>query len=285
MNLNTVEAFIKVMETQSISQAAHQLFITQPAVTKRIQSLEQYFDTKLFISVGRGIQPTHTAYELLPLLKNWLNHLTDIENSLSHQRPNIQGKLKIGTSHHIGLHHLPYYLKQYVQDYPQVQLDVHFVDSEQAHEQVLSGDLELAFLTLPPNLHEQLQYQTLWQDDLVFVVAPFHDLAQQTSIQLSDLMNYPSLLPMLHTYTTQITLAAFAQQQLKPKISMTNNPLESIRMLVSIGLGWSVLPRTLLNTDLTVLNIDIQLKRQLGMVWHPERIQSRAMQSLIQIMT
>lgn len=285
MNLNTVEAFIKVMETQSISQAAHQLFITQPAVTKRIQSLEHYFDTKLFISVGRGIQPTHTAYELLPLLKNWLNHLKDIENGLSHQRPDVQGKLKIGTSHHIGLHHLPSYLKQYVQQYSQVQLDVRFVDSEQAHEYVLSGDLELAFLTLPPTLDENLHYQPLWQDDLLFVVAPFHPLAQQANIQLSHLMDYPSLLPALHTYTTQITLDAFAKQQLKPKVSMSNNPLESIRMLVSIGLGWSVLPKTLLNHDLVALNIDIQLKRQLGMVWHPERIQSRAMQSLIQMTT
>lgn len=52
-------------------------------------------------------------------------------------------------------------------------LDVHFVDSEQAHEQVLAGDLELAFLTLPPKLDERLSYVTIWNDPLVFVVAPF----------------------------------------------------------------------------------------------------------------
>ncbi|MEX7562024.1 LysR family transcriptional regulator substrate-binding protein, partial [Stenotrophomonas maltophilia] len=86
-------------------------------------------------------------------------------------------RLKIGTSHHIGLHHLPYYLKQYVQEFPNVKLDVHFVDSEQAHEQVLAGDLELAFLTLPPQGDERLSYMNVWTDPLVFVAAPFHPLA------------------------------------------------------------------------------------------------------------
>ena len=62
MNLAAFEAFVKVMETGSISLAADQLFITQPAVTKRIHSLEEYFGVKLFESAGRGVQATHAAY-------------------------------------------------------------------------------------------------------------------------------------------------------------------------------------------------------------------------------
>ena len=65
---------------------------------------------------------------------------------------------------------------------------------------------------------------------------------------------------------------------------MGNNPLESIRMLVSIGLGWSVLPKTLLNHELVQLDLNLKLNRQLGMVWHPARIQSKAAAQLIQMM-
>ncbi len=143
MNLAAFEAFVKVMETGSISLAADQLFITQPAVTKRIHSLEEYFGVKLFESAGRGVQATHAANSLLPKVKSWLNELGDIHHTLSHEQGQVQGKLKIGTSHHIGLHHLPAHLRQYVQQFPEVTLDVHFVDSEQAHEQVLAGDLEV----------------------------------------------------------------------------------------------------------------------------------------------
>jgi DNA-binding transcriptional LysR family regulator len=284
MNLAAFEAFVKVMETGSISLAADQLFITQPAVTKRIHSLEDYFGVKLFESAGRGVQATHAADSLLPKVKNWLNELGDIHHTLSHEQGQVQGKLKIGTSHHIGLHHLPHHLRNYVQQFPQVTLDVHFVDSEQAHEQVLAGDLELAFLTLPPQGDDRLNYVTIWNDPLVFVTAPFHPLAQKKNLKLEDLIAYPSLLPSAQTYTSQITLAEFEKQGLKPKITMSNNPLESIRMLVSIGLGWSVLPQTLLNQDLQQLDIRFEMNRQLGMVWHPGRTQSKAVLELIEMM-
>ena len=284
MNLAAFEAFVKVMETGSISIAAEQLFITQPAVTKRIHSLEEYFGVKLFESAGRGIQPTHAAHALLPKVKTWLNELGDIQHTLSYEQSQVQGRLKIGTSHHIGLHHLAEPLKKFVQQFPQVILDVHFVDSEQAYEQVLAGELELAFLTLPPEGDERLNYVTIWNDPLIFVTAPFHPLAQQNHLNLEDLIEYPSLLPAANTYTSQITLAAFEEKNLKPKISMSNNPLESIRMLVSIGLGWSVLPQTLLNADLIQLDLNVRMHRQLGMVWHPARTQSKAAKELILMM-
>lgn len=264
--------------------AADLLFITQPAVTKRIHSLEDYFGVKLFESAGRGVQATHAAHSLLPKVKNWLNELGDIHHTLSHQQGQVQGKLKIGTSHHIGLHHLPSHLRDYVQTFPNVTLDVHFVDSEQAHEKVLAGDLELAFLTLPPQGDDRLNYVTIWNDPLVFVAAPFHPLAQQHNLSLQDLIEYPSLLPATQTYTSQITLAEFEKQCLKPKISMSNNPLESIRMLVSIGLGWSVLPKTLVNQELQQLDIAVDMNRELGMVWHPGRTQSKAVLELIEMM-
>jgi DNA-binding transcriptional LysR family regulator len=214
----------------------------------------------------------------------WLNELGEIHHTLSHEQAQVQGRLKIGTSHHIGLHHLAEPLKRFVQQFPQVTLDVHFVDSEQAHEQVLAGELELAFLTLPPRGDDRLNYLTIWHDPLVFVAAPFHALAQQQQLHLEDLIAYPSLLPAAHTYTSQIMLAEFARKGLKPQISMGNNPLESIRMLVSIGLGWSVLPKTLLNHELVQLDLNLKLNRQLGMVWHPARIQSKAAAQLIQMM-
>lgn len=281
MNLSNFDAFLAVMQTGSISIAAEKLFLTQPAVTKRLKNLEEELGVHLFEPAGRGIQPTQAAHELLPRVKHWLLDYENIKHALSHAQNTIGGILRIGTSHHIGLHHLPAILKQYVQLYPEVQLDVHFVDSEQAHQAVLSGELELAFLTLPPKADPRLTYQTLWNDPLQFVVAPFHALASQKHLNLKDLISYPCLLPAAHTYTSQITLQAFEQHGLKPQANMSTNPLESIRMLVSIGLGWSVLPTTLINLDLVALDLPIQLSRKLGMVSHPARTQSRAAMALM----
>jgi DNA-binding transcriptional LysR family regulator len=279
MNTAALQAFVMVMQTGSVSRAAERLHLTQPAISKRLRTLEDEFGVRLFDAVGRGIQPTQAAHTLWPLATRWLLDYNDIRHSLSHAQDQVSGRLMIGTSHHIGLHHLPSALKTFVQRYPAVELDVHFVDSEQAHQAVLSGELELAFLTLPPTPHARLSYVEIWPDPLQFVAAPFHPLAQQQGpLTLRDLMPYPALLPDANTYTSQITLAAFAQQHLKPQASMSTNPLESLRMLASIGLGWSVLPQTLLTDELAVLPmIDVApLSRMLGMVWHPERTRSQA---------
>ena len=285
MNITNFVAFIKVMETGSISVASDQLHVTQPATTKRIRNLEDELGVRLFEPVGRGVKPTQAAYQLLPRIKTWLIELDDIKRDISQSQHHVQGKLKIGTSHHIGLHHLPDYLRLFAQEYPQVELEVQFVDSEQAHRLVITGEIELAFLTMPPQPDKRLHYQLLWEDPLSFVAAPFHPLSNQKHLQLTDLVQYPCILPAAQTYTSQITLAAFSAQQLKPHASMSNNPLESIRLLVSVGLGWSVLPQTLLNPELHVLDVATQLHRQLGMVWHPERSQSKAMQTLISMIT
>lgn len=287
MNLSNFDAFLAVMQHGSISIAAEKLFLTQPAITKRLKNLEQELGVHLFEPAGRGIQPTQAAHELLPRVKQWLLDYENIKHTLSHAQNTIGGILRIGTSHHIGLHHLPAILKQYVQQYPEVQLDVHFVDSEQAHQAVLSGELELAFLTLPPKSDTRLNYQTLWHDPLQFVVAPFHALATQKNLSLKNLIRYPCLLPAAHTYTSQITLQAFEQHGLKPQANMSTNPLESIRMLVSIGLGWSVLPSTLINHEHELVALELPrdlpqgLSRHLGMVSHPARTQSRAAMALM----
>jgi DNA-binding transcriptional LysR family regulator len=284
MNTASLQAFLTVMQTGSVSRAAEKLFLTQPAISKRLRILEEEFGVTLFTPIGRGIQPTQAAQDLLPRAKRWLLDYEEIKHTLSHAKDQVAGLLKIGTSHHIGLHHLPDVLKKFVQMHPDVQLDVHFVDSEQAHQAVLSGELELAFLTLPPAFDARLAYQEIWNDPLVFVVAPFHTLASKTTLTLADLAQYPAILPAANTYTSQITLAAFHQADLSLKTSMSTNPLDSIRMLVSIGLGWSVLPKNLVDADLCVLNIDqVILERTLGMVWHPQRTLSKAATTLKEV--
>jgi DNA-binding transcriptional LysR family regulator len=281
MNTAALQAFVTVMQMGSVSRAADKLFLTQPAISKRLRILEEEFGVALFTPIGRGIQPTQAAQDLLPRAKRWLLDYEEIKHALSHSQNQVGGLLRIGTSHHIGLHHLPIPLKAFVQAHPEVELDVHFVDSEQAHQAVLAGELELAFLTLPPVADERLEYRNIWADPLVFVVAPFHPLAQknliQTHLTLTDLTQHAAILPAATTYTSQITLDAFHHAGLSLKTSMSTNPLDSIRMLVSIGLGWSVLPQTLVDEDLFVLKIaQVQLSRTLGMVWHPKRTLSKA---------
>lgn len=277
-----IDTLLTVIECGSVSAAAARLHLTQPAISKRLHGIEAALGVRLFDLVGRHLQPTPAAHLLAQEGRRWRQELAEVQRQLSHARAEVAGTLSIGTSHHIGLHHLPDVLRAFVQQHPQVELDVHFVDSEAAHQAVRTGRLELAFLTLPLQRDPRLSYQPLWDDPLDPVCAPFHPLAQRGPLQLADLLAYPALLPDAHTYTSQLTLQAFAEAGLHPHANMNTNALDAIRMLVGIGAGWSVLPRTLIQQpELQVLQVaGLSLQRQLGMVWHPQRTLSRAAAAL-----
>lgn len=287
MNTTNLATFVAVMQTGSISGAAEKLYITQPAVSKRIKNLEDEFGTALFDTVGRSIIPTAAAYDLLPFVRRWLDDYEACKASLQHAKEVASGRLVIGTSHHIGLHHLAPVLKRFIQTYPAVQLEVRFVDSEEAHKAVLEGEISLAFLTLPPTYDRRLNYHTLWSDPLYFVTGTLSSLAQKSKVSLLQLAHYPAILPAANTFTSQITLAEFAKHNLRPYATMSTNPLESIRMLVSVGLGWSVLPETLINQDLIKIDMaeNIELQRHLGLVTNPNLTRSASMQALLSMLS
>lgn len=287
MNTTNLATFVAVMQTGSISGAAEKLYITQPAVSKRIKNLEDEFGTVLFDTVGRSIIPTAAAHDLLPFVRRWLDDYEACKASLQHAKEVASGRLVIGTSHHIGLHHLAPVLKRFIQTYPAVQLEVRFVDSEEAHKAVLEGEISLAFLTLPPTYDRRLNYHTLWSDPLYFVTGTLSPLAQKSKVSLLQLAHYPAILPAANTFTSQITLAEFAKHNLRPYATMSTNPLESIRMLVSVGLGWSVLPETLINQDLIKIDMaeNIELQRHLGLVTNPNLTRPASMQALLSMLS
>lgn len=144
----------------------------------------------------------------------------------------------------------------------------------------------MAFLTLPPVYDKRLTYHTLWSDPLYFVTGTLSPLAKKMGVTLEQLAHFPAILPSANTFTSQITLAEFAKHNLKPYATMSTNPLESIRMLVSVGLGWSVLPQTLINQDLEPIDMadNIELQRHLGVVVNPDLTRSASVDALMDLL-
>ncbi len=73
-----------------------------------------------------------------------------------------------------------------------------------------------------------------------------HELAQRKNLDLRELSKHPAILPGLNTYTGQIVKSLFDRRSLKMQIAIATNYLETIRMMASVGLGWTVLPRSML---------------------------------------
>ncbi len=278
-------AFLEVARTGSFSQAAAHLHLTQPAVSKRISVLESALGVSLFDRVGRRVGLTEAGRELLPRAQQLLADIEEIRRAVGNLSGPLGGTLKVGTSHHIGLHRLPPVLRSFASRYPGVKLDLRFVDSEQAYEAVLAAELELGVVTLPPVADERLIARPIWRDPLVFVAGTEHALGRQKRTTLSELAGYPALLPGAGTFTRQIVKRLFQEAGLELQASMTTNYLETLKMMASVGLGWSVLPATMLDASVVRLDVEgLQLQRTLGVVYHPRRMLSRAARAMLELL-
>lgn len=285
MDTNQLTAFITVAETSSFSTAAERLHLTQPAISKRIAVLEQSLGNSLFDRIGKRVILTEAGQILLPRAKKILREIDDLRTALQNLSTIVSGRLSLASSHHVGLHRLPPVLRDFSNQYPEVVIDISFLDSERAYEQVSHGELELAVVTLAPADHARIYSRTIWVDELCIMTSADHALTRLPSVTLKDLLDYPAILPGENTFTRQLVEDMFKDQRLKLKVEMSTNYLETIKMMVSVGMAWSILPSTMLDDTLRVLPVkNVNLSRRLGYIYHRDHTLSNAARAFIQLL-
>lgn len=282
MDTQSLQAFIAVADLESFSLAGEQLHLTQPAVSKRIATLESQTGAKLFDRINRRVRLTEAGRLLLPRARHILQLVEDSRRTLSSLSGEVAGSLTLATSHHVGLHRLPPVLKAFTRAYPEVALNLRFLDSEQAYHGVLAGEIELAVVTLSPQPNPQVTSVPVWVDRLCFVCAPEHALAHGGRLSLADLVQHPAVLPGPLTFTRDIVVEAFARHDLIIDVALSTNYLETLKMMAGIGLGWSVLPQSMIDSEVVALDVDCPpLERRLGYLVHTERTLSNAGRAMI----
>lgn len=285
MDTQHLQAFVAIAERGSFSAAADALHLTQPAISKRIALLEEQLGSSLFDRVGRQVNLTQAGKLLLNKAQLILSEVTAAQRAIADLRGEVQGQLSIATSHHVGLHYLPPVLREYSSQYPEVKLDLHFLDSEQAYDEILQSRYDLAVVTLSLEEDTRLQTHPIWHDQLQFVAAPDHPLATQSHLQLADLTRHRAILPDINTYTTRLIKQLFDQENLSMDITVVTNHLESIKMMLTIGLGWGVLPNRLIDHQLQKLNVKHEpLIRPLGIIYRKQRSLSNTANAFIELM-
>lgn len=281
MDIASLNAFLAVARDSSFSKASHRLHITQPAVSKRVASLEQELGVALFNRVAKVVSLTEAGKQLLPKARDLVNQATELHKIATNLSDEIKGNLSVSIAHHIGLYRMQAILREFNLSYPLVNLDIRFEDSEQAFASVEQGDIEFGVITLPKNLPSNIGAEVIWRDELRVVVANDHPLAAQAVCQVKDLANYRCVLPTKETETHQIMNRLFEKHQLELTTHIETNSLETLKMMVGARLGWSLLPTSMLtNQDLAILPIEEELSRKLGLVFHNKRTSSNAANAL-----
>jgi len=144
LDLGQIEAFVQVAQHRSFSKAADSLFLTQPSVTARIQSLERDLGEALFERNGRGVRLTEMGTAFLPYARRALKALQEGRDAIEGMRNLDIGALKLGSALTVSTYVLPRILRKYCSTYPGVEVSVHTGRSEQVLQMVLNDDVHCA---------------------------------------------------------------------------------------------------------------------------------------------
>lgn len=282
MDSKSLKLFISVAQLQSVSQAAQAQHLSQSAVSKRIAQLESELDTQLFERHNRRLSLTHAGNILLSRAQKLLDLLDNTKQELSDLNNEVSGHISVAASHHIGLHRLPPALSTLKKKHPKIELELKFMGSEQASLAIENRQVDFALATLSNHCNKLFEQKKLWHDELIPVCDHQHPLTSKSHISLKTLCEYTAILPERNTTTFNLVNEVFLQQQLSLKLAMATNYLETIKMMVSVGLGWSYLPQNMVDNKLKSLKvIGKNPSRNLGILKLKSRNLSRAAQAFI----
>ncbi|MEE3420709.1 MAG: LysR family transcriptional regulator [Lachnospiraceae bacterium] len=189
---NRYEIFLKVAEAGSISKASEALQYTQSGISHVIASLEQDMGFKLFVRTSSGVTLTDNGQRLVPLVQDIINREQILKQTVYEINHDISGRLRIGSFTSVTSLYLPEAIEAFAYKYPDVKLEVLDGNYDQVTDWLRHGRVDCAFLTEP--LAKEFHFKRLMEDPLVAVMKKGHPLAEQQTVTLKELGNYPLII-------------------------------------------------------------------------------------------
>ncbi len=263
LNLYALKTFKEVVEQQSFSKAAQVLFLTQPAVSLQIQSLESYFQTPLLIRSHAGkIKPTQegrTVYNYATKLEDLLHELLQ---SLNKSTQNSFCTLRLGICYIGGEYFFPELLKGMQLQHPDIRVSLSVLKCEKIFHGILSGIFDLGITDLLPH-HKGLVNMELGKVPLL-LFQEFTNQAPNQPISIKELLKHPLLLReegsgIYKEFTEFLKSRQLGLKHFKNVYFSESN--QAIKSMVKAGLAFSLLPNFMLQEELRAKEIaPIRLK-------------------------
>lgn len=243
LNFHQLHIFHTVAEKGSFSAAAQALHMTQPAVTMQVQSLEDYFGTKLLLRSTKRIQLTEAGSALMPYAKNSIDLIRDTDQAMSVFTHHLKGKLLLGSSLTIGEYILPRLLGPFGQEYPDITISMKVMNTAQIMDEILNHQLNFGLVEAPVS-HPDMHMEAVMSDELVLVAASGHPLAENNSVTLEEALRHVFVLREQGSGTRQVMEVELRNKGIDPaamKIGMELGSTGAVKSAVEAGLGISIL--------------------------------------------
>ncbi|WP_139998153.1 selenium metabolism-associated LysR family transcriptional regulator [Paenibacillus paridis] len=241
LNFHQLHIFCTVAERGSFSAAAQSLHMTQPAVTMQVQSLEDYFGTKLLQRSTKRIELTEAGRALMPYAQRSIDLIRDTDQAMSAFTKQLKGRLQLGSSLTIGEYILPRLLGPFGQEYPHISISMKVMNTSQIMEDILNHQLNFGLIEAPVN-HPDMHMEAVMSDELRLIVSKSHPLADRASVTLEEVMEYPFVLREQGSGTRLVMEEQLRKKNIDPasmKIVMELGSTGAVKSAVEAGLGIS----------------------------------------------
>lgn len=265
MNIDNLEAFVFVNQYGNINKAAKTLFLSQPSVTARIQSLERELDVQLFERVGRKLIMTNEAKEFLP-------YAEDIIQSYKNGKKRLKDKASadqfvIGCTGLVANYLIPHVLPKFKQKYPNLQIKLITGTTEIIENKVLSREVDLGYVRSCS--HRSIITTMVLESPICLFVQPSHPFAQMENVNVEELAEQPIVFYECGSLDWTMIRNLFKKLQNMPNIAYEVDSLEAAKALIlnKSGIGFfpeisvrqEVASGKLVMVDLSVLS-NVSLK-------------------------
>jgi DNA-binding transcriptional LysR family regulator len=246
--LSQVASFIEVARRRSVSRAAEALFLTQPALTARLQGLERDLGAPLFIRTSRGMRLTEAGEAFLPYAVRALDALADGRLQVNARERGGAGRLAIGAAPAVSTYVLPGLLKRFAQSHPRVEVRVRTGHSEEMLDLVLGEQVDVGLVRALH--HREISSTPLYEDRLILVVEPSHPFAASGRIRLEEIANQQLILFDRTSSYHELTSALFRREGISPSGVMELDNIDAAKKMVEQGFGVALLPHTSVGDEL-----------------------------------
>jgi DNA-binding transcriptional LysR family regulator len=259
MLLSQIAAFIEIARRRSVSRAAEALFVTQPALTARLQGLERDLGARMFVRTPRGMKLTEAGESFLPFAVRALDSLTDGRMQVNALERGGAGRLAIGAAPAVSTYVLPGWLKRFSQSHPRVEVRVRTGHSEEMLDLVLREQVDVGLVRALQ--HSDISSIPLYEDRLILVVDPTHPFAASGRVRLAEISGEQLILFDRTSSYHELTSALFRRAGISPTGVMELDNIDAAKKMVEQGFGVALLPHTSVADELdagTLAEVTVQ---------------------------
>jgi DNA-binding transcriptional LysR family regulator len=271
MNLNHLRVFACVAQHGSLTRAARELRVSQPAVSKQLNDLEHDVATRLVDRLPRGVRLTAAGEILFSHAQRILQAERTAEQELRDLRGLGRGKLSVGASTTIGSYLVPSLFGELHALYPGVQLDLTIANTAATQQAVLDNRIDVGLIE-GFVASDMLAVETLAADDMVAIAAPTHPALAQAPLRASALRGLPVLMREQGSGSREVVEAALRERGIVVQPAMSLGSTEAIKNAVRHGLGVAIVSRLCVEHELKSRRLveltlsDLSIRRDLYLV-------------------